>query len=83
MGLIFNEKIVEKWGLLVPWIVHKTHLYGWKVVEKSNCAAKKIEKKKKRLKTQTPNVDTQTKRILIIIKFLMRNVILTIFSRKS
>ena len=25
MKLIFNEKIVEKQGLWVPWIVHGTH----------------------------------------------------------
>ena len=39
---IFNAKIVEKWGLLVSWTVHKTHLCGWKVIEKSNCAAKAV-----------------------------------------
>ena len=43
--LIFNEKVAEKWCLWVPWTVHGTHLCGWKVIEKSNCAAKKIKKK--------------------------------------
>ena len=35
MGLIFNEKVAEKWDLWVSWIVHGTH---W-CVEKSNITA--------------------------------------------
>ena len=32
---IFNEKVVEKWDLWIPWTVHETHYYA----EKSNIAA--------------------------------------------
>ena len=35
MGLIFNEKIPEKWDLWIPWTVHRTH---W-CAEKSNITA--------------------------------------------
>ena len=52
MRPIFNEKVPEKWGLWVPWTVHGTHLCDWKVVEKSNCAAKKKKKKKENTNAQ-------------------------------
>ena len=63
---IFNEKIVEKWGLWVPWTVHETHwcayfavwtVIGWKV--KNNDA-------KKKKKNKQTNVDANATKIIRI-----------------
>ena len=76
VGPIFNEKLVEKWSLWVPWTVHGTHLgycslYStWTVVVSAKNAWKKKTKKKQKNKTkqkeqnakQTPSIQTTPKK---------------------
>ena len=59
VGPIFNEKLVEKWSLWVPWTVHGTHLgycslYStWTVVVSAKNALKKKNKKKTKKQNKT------------------------------
>ena len=70
MGLIFNEKVAEKWSLWVPCTIHGTHridkgaekstnygYYSWTVavVPQNACATKKKKKRKREMQPPNPN----------------------------
>ena len=75
VGLIFNEKVTEKWNLWDLWTVHPCTVHGWlgQIVR----LEPKKKKKKKRTKRDFPKrrcANVEPKRALNVILGLLRNL---------
>ena len=67
VGLIFNEKVAEKWCLWIPWTVHGCIVY---TKSQQSQLKKKEKKEKKERKMQTQNtILSKSKRHLNLLFF--------------